>query len=142
MYRVLLPVDPNTDRAMAAAEAVASFPNAADAIEVTVLNVFEKREVQDLDGGRISSDQVFEESEAPASVAEATDFLEEAGVDVSTRREHGDPVTIILETAAEDFDQIVMSGRKRGPVGKAIFGSVTQSVMLNSPIPVTFAGTS
>jgi nucleotide-binding universal stress UspA family protein len=40
-----------------------------------------------------------------------------------------------------DADLVVVGARKRTPVGKAVFGSVTQSVVLDSPVPVTVVRT-
>jgi nucleotide-binding universal stress UspA family protein len=36
----------------------------------------------------------------------------------------------------EDVRYVVVGGRQRTPTGKALFGSVTQAVMLESPVPV------
>jgi nucleotide-binding universal stress UspA family protein len=36
-----------------------------------------------------------------------------------------------------DIDHVVMGGRKRSPTGKMLFGSVTQSLILHSDVPVT-----
>lgn len=48
----------------------------------------------------------------------------------------GDPKTRIVEYAAEqDARYIVVAGRKRSPAGKTVFGSVTQSIILNSECP-------
>lgn len=48
----------------------------------------------------------------------------------------GDPTEAILEAAAElDARYVVVGGRKRSPTGKALFGSVTQSVLLNAAVP-------
>lgn len=49
----------------------------------------------------------------------------------------GDPAnTIIAEADAVDPRYLVVGGRKRSPTGKALFGSVTQSVILNAECPV------
>lgn len=49
----------------------------------------------------------------------------------------GDPREELLGLAArEDPRYIVIGGRKRSPTGKALFGSVTQSIVLNSDWPV------
>lgn len=58
-------------------------------------------------------------------------------VDVEARGRVGDPGDEIL-SAAEMVDAryIVVGGRKRSPVGKAVFGSVSQSVVLNADRPV------
>lgn len=43
---------------------------------------------------------------------------------------------ILTETEESDAKYLVTGGRKRTPVGKAIFGSVTQSILLNAEVPV------
>lgn len=49
----------------------------------------------------------------------------------------GDPATALLEYSAEhDAEYIVVSARKRSPLGKAMFGSVTQSLLLDADRPV------
>lgn len=60
----------------------------------------------------------------------------------SQRRVHpegrvGDPVQEILAAADKhDARYIVVGGRKRTPAGKALFGSATQSILLNADQPV------
>jgi nucleotide-binding universal stress UspA family protein len=137
MYRVLLPVGGDVDHVLAAADAVASLPNAADEVETVILNVYEGFEVSG-EGGRVDSEDVWNEENYPESVDVVEDRLREAGVSTSRRREHGDPAEVIVEVAAElDVDNITMSGRRRSPTGKMLFGSTTQSVLLAAERPVT-----
>jgi nucleotide-binding universal stress UspA family protein len=137
MYRVLLPVGGDVDHVLAAADAVASLPNAADEVETVILNVYEGFEVSG-EGGRVDSEDVWNEENYPESVDVVEDRLREADVSTSRRREHGDPAEVIVEVAAElDVDNITMSGRRRSPTGKMLFGSTTQSVLLAAERPVT-----
>ncbi len=49
----------------------------------------------------------------------------------------GDPADRIVEYAADtDARYIVSAARKRSPTGKAVFGSVTQGILLNADCPV------
>lgn len=70
----------------------------------------------------------------------AADIAAEAvdeGVDVRSVGLVGDAADEILRYADErDARYIVIGGRKRSPVGKAIFGSVTQSILLEAKRPV------
>jgi nucleotide-binding universal stress UspA family protein len=136
--RVLLPIDNSEERAIAAAETVLSLPNAAESVHVTLLNVQKEINVAGDDGGHVSSDDWYDEDEFPSSVEKAKEVLENAGVTVEKRREHAEPPDAIIKFAEEmNADRIIMAGRKRTPVGKVLFGSVTQSVLLHSDVPVT-----
>jgi nucleotide-binding universal stress UspA family protein len=67
----------------------------------------------------------------------ADELLADAGVDGEGVGLVGDPPDEVVEYAdAHDADYIVLAGRKRSAVGKAIFGSVTQSVLIESDRPV------
>lgn len=49
----------------------------------------------------------------------------------------GKPSQRVIEYAADvDADYLVVGGRKRSSVGKVLFGSVTQSILLNAECPV------
>lgn len=75
---------------------------------------------------------------------EAREMAREAAVDVldSTDRvvargRVGDPTAEILEVADRvSARYLVLGGRKRSPVGKALFGSTTQSILLEATTPV------
>ncbi|WP_436348641.1 universal stress protein [Natronorubrum sp. FCH18a] len=49
----------------------------------------------------------------------------------------GNPSEEVLDYASDvDASYVVVGGRSRSPVGKALFGSVTQSVLLDAECPV------
>lgn len=137
MYHVLLPVDADEGRAARAAEAIESLPRESESIAVTILTVFEEFDVNE-EGGRASSEALYDRVDPPPAVERIRDRFERAGIETTTRREHGDVADTILGVAAElDVDVIVIPGRKRSPVGKAVFGSTTQDVLLGADRPVT-----
>jgi nucleotide-binding universal stress UspA family protein len=128
MYHVVIGVDDNEERAMACARAVGDLPGEASEKRVTVIHSF-----TDNPSGASASQL--------ASVRDVTDFLEERGIEVTVAESSGDPADQLLEVAQEeDANLIVVAGRKRSPTGKALFGSVTQSVILNAERPVMVAG--
>lgn len=104
---------------------------------LTVVNVFEEFEVHSRQWAEIESEEFYDAEELPETVASAAARLSEAGFTVDVRREHGDPAEMILDVAAETgADAIVMAGRQRSAIGKAILGSVTQGVLLSADRPV------
>jgi len=129
-YHVLVPVDTDDDRARAAAEAVTTLPGNRETITATVLHIFEPfRETSE--GLVTDSDDIFEHADLPESVDIAVEILA-AGIKTAVRKEYGDPSDEILAAADDvDADSIVMSGRRRSPTEKIIFGSISQSVLLN-----------
>ena len=126
MTHVVLAVDDSDERAKLQAERVANLDWAPEALEVTVVHVF----TQNREGASISQ---F----GPAR--RARQVLEDAGVDVSLDELSGDPDTRLPEYVRDSgADLVCVAGRKRSPAGKAVFGSVSQSVMLNVDTPVLF----
>lgn len=135
MFNVLVAVDHNEERARKQAEAITEPPLASDSIRAVVVHV--AREVRSDEGGPID---MQEYSEMPESVLEVRDHLESADIDTRIERRSGDPAEEILKVVQkEEADWVVVGGRKRSPVGKAIFGSVSQAVILKADCSVLVA---
>ncbi len=125
MFRVLLGIDADEDRAATQAKLVASLPAAAEEVTAVVTHVFQ-------DNPEGASVQQL------AAVRRAVEVLEDAGVDHRHHEASGQPAREIIAAADEiDADMICLSGRKRTPTGKVVFGSVTQEVILGTDRPVT-----
>lgn len=74
-------------------------------------------------------------------VSAVADRATDAGIDCVTAVREGDPTEGILDYVDEEgIDLIVMGARKRSPTGKVLFGSVSQSVILNTDVPVMVTG--
>jgi len=124
MYDVLVAIDDDEDRALAQARAVAAFPGADSTLTAHLCHVFRDNP----EGASVSQ---------LASIRRAEDALDEAGVAYDHYEASGDPGTEIIAAAdALEADSICVSGRKRSPSGKAVFGSITQDVILSSNRPV------
>ncbi|MDS0300307.1 universal stress protein [Halogeometricum sp. S1BR25-6] len=132
MYQILLPVDDEIDRAAAQAQYVLGLPGETDEVTVTVAHAYRD---EPSDAGGDSFDE-----ESPG-VIEAVDVLSAAGITIEQTELYVPVAESIVNLANEiGADEIVVCGRNRSPTGKALFGSVTQSVALDSPVPVTIVG--
>lgn len=128
MYHVIVAVDTETERARKQARAVTDLPKAAEEVHATILHVF----TDNPDGA--SATQI-------GTVRRAEDLLESKGVETKIAERSGDPAKTVVEYARnEEANCICVGGRSRSPAGKAIFGSVAQSVILQADRPVLVTG--
>jgi Universal stress protein UspA and related nucleotide-binding proteins len=125
MYNILMPVGAeNADSVSAQAAAVEGLPGDPDEVCVIVMHAF----TDNPSGASISQIK-------PAR--RMAENLEEDGYTVEFDERSGNPAKQILATADDhDADLVCIGGRKRSPTGKALFGSVTQSVLLDADVPV------
>ncbi|KAB1186793.1 MULTISPECIES: universal stress protein [Haloferax] len=90
----------------------------------------------DIEAEEVSGDDV---ARRHASVRELAQKFDAAGLTYEVRGPVGDHGKKLVELTNEvDADRLIVGGRKRSPAGKAVFGSLAQEVMLESPCPVTF----
>lgn len=145
MYRVVMPVDVDEDRAANQVETLLSLPAEPAEVEAVVVHVHEEIDVPpDEAGSRVIEDinrDIDEIQGVPDSVELVESELEAAGVNVERQERVADETSdAILDVATEvDADSVLLGVRGRSPVGKAVFGSVTQSVILESDRPVIVA---
>lgn len=124
MYKVLVCLDGNDERAREQAASVAAMPFEPAELEVSLLHVFTENP-EGVSAPRVSS------------VRAAVDVFEMHDIEPEIIGTSGTPADEIRRVATEnDVDLLSLGGRKRSPTGKAIFGSVTQAVILESDRPV------
>lgn len=130
MVRVLLALDDNVAQSHAQTDAIEAIVENATTAEVYILHVFGDNP----EGASVSQIE---------AVREASKRLDGTNVDIELLEASGSPPDEILQYADElDVDQICVGGRKRSPAGKALFGSVTQDVILGTHKPVLVCGSS
>lgn len=129
MKTILLCIDTDVERAKEQVRSVTELPLETEQVRIVLYHVFRA------DDGNADAENL-------KSVSEATERLEAAGFTVEVAQSSGDAVRNILDQAAAlDADVISLAGRKRSPTGKALFGSVTQDVILKSDRTVLLSTT-
>lgn len=133
MYRVLVPLDSNRDRKRGQVTALTTMPLDPSETEVVLTHVLTDDAKQ--------APKEIQRAERVDVIKEARATLEDQDFSVTVRSLGSPPKEGILELADKiDADHIVLGGRKRSPTGKMLFGSVTQSIILGTDLPVTVTG--
>jgi nucleotide-binding universal stress UspA family protein len=137
---VLVAYDDSAQAEAALAFALDAFPDA----NVTLLTV-----IDPVDTGsrrRIAlppfGDQWLERAREDArdALEDAADRVADAGLEVDTTIEVGRPANTIVEYAeAHDVDHVVTGSHGRSGVTRILLGSVAETVIRRSPVPVTVA---
>lgn len=140
---ILLAVGPqDDDKIETLAESVLEVATPTDAT-VVLTHVFTPDQFQEITSDLGFPDATTEDVDAITKRLEAVRRLEErfdeGNVDYEIRGVVGDISDKLLTTAQEiGADRLVISGNSTTPVGKALFGSTAQDVLLNAPCPVTY----
>ena len=140
---ILLTVGPNDEsRLDELGETVLQVAKPTDAT-VVITHVFtpdQFREIADeLGMPELAETEVDKVLEHHESVRHFERLFTDHGVDHEVEGVVGDISDGIIDIAEEtESDRVVVSGRTRSRVGKAVFGSTAQDVLLQSPCPVTF----
>ncbi|WP_266078394.1 universal stress protein [Haladaptatus caseinilyticus] len=136
--RILVPIDGSEHSEKALSYVLAEFPDA----ELTLLNVIDPIDVgySSTVGMPGYSEEWYEESKANAEALfeNARKTAAEHDRTVSTATEVGRPSHVIVNYAEEnDFDHIVMGSHGRTGASRILLGSVAETVVRRSPMPVT-----
>ena len=135
---ILVPVDGSEPSDAALTFAFERFPDA----HFVALTVVVPTEVwygaMDADPAAFEEFRETGEQEAEAVLDDARARAEEAGVTLSTDLTFGQPARSIVSYAEEhDPDQIVMGSHGRDGVSRVLLGSVAETVVRRSTVPVT-----
>lgn len=129
------------DRSEKSDEIVEQGRKLADAFntELQVIHILDPSELRELE--RVTFEKTGEAVEMDRIKKVAATIAQESAEDVSPEAEPvglvGDPAQMIADYVQDQTPEyVVIGGRKRSPVGKALFGSVTQSVLLSVDEPV------
>lgn len=128
MYKILVAIDDKDEHVAAQMDAIEDMVAVSDETVVYLIHVFTDNQ----SGASIHQIE---------GVRDAKQRLESLGLEVRLVETSGDPAEEIRKYAEEyDVNQICVGGRKRSPTGKALFGSVTQDVILGTAKPVLVCG--
>ncbi len=107
--------------------------------ELHVVHVISQKELREIE------QRTVEETGQSVPLEEIREFAQKAATEAATdHAETYTPVGLVGEASdelvkyadTEDARFVVIGGRRRSPIGKAIFGSVAQEVLLTASCPV------
>jgi nucleotide-binding universal stress UspA family protein len=135
---ILIAVENEAERMQRVVDHAAEVASGLDA-EVILYHVYEDEEFESLlDARNFDSADPVELARQNTTVEAAAQTLRESGVDFSVQASTGDPGNeLVSYIGSSDVDHVFVGGRKRSPAGKALFGSVSQQVLLNADAPCT-----
>ena len=134
--RILVPVDGSEQAHQASDFVVREFPDAT----LVLLHVINPAEAGYSAQASIPSfsEEWYEQEKAKAESLFDEIEADADGMDVERVVEVGRPTTTIVEYASDnDVDQIVMGSHGRSGVSRILLGSVAETVVRRSPVPVT-----
>ena len=135
--RLLVPLDESPQAETAVEYALTEFPDA----EITLLHV-----IDPVDGGHavrtgvpVAGEEWYETAREDAEelFERARALAEEHGATAETATDVGRPARTIVEFADGEFDGIVMGSHGRSGVSRILLGSVAETVVRRSSVPVT-----
>ena len=135
---VLLPMDGSDQARRALEHVLEEHPDAT----VTVLHVIDPaRATYGAQAGIPPSSEEWysaEEARAEKLFEEVGELAAEAGIEVETATEVGQPSRVIVRYAEEhDVDHVVIGSHGRKGLSRVLLGSVAEVVVRRSPVPVT-----
>jgi len=138
MTRILVPIDGSEQSDAALEYALEEFQSD----DITVINIIDPIEAGYTAQATVPgySEEWYEQSEeeAEALFEDAQDAADEYGVTLDTVTEVGRPSRTIVNYAEEnDYDHIIMGSHGRSGVTRVLLGSVAESVVRRSSVPVT-----
>jgi nucleotide-binding universal stress UspA family protein len=137
MRHVLIPLDGSKPSERALTHALETAPDA----DVTLLTIIDPSTGFSAGAGTPGAAEVWYESKKEQTkerLAEASQVVETRGMASETVVETGRPAATIVGYAENhDIDQIIMGSHGRKGVSRLLLGSVAESVVRRSPVPVT-----
>jgi len=140
---VLVPVDGSPLSSRALRHALREFPE-AEIAAYHVIDLFEPdyadEAVASIYEPMLGSDEWyrFVGERRDRLFAEVDEIDADYDRSVATDSDIGDPTRLVLEYAAdEDVDHVVLGAHGRTAAERAVYGSVTETVVRRAPVPVT-----